>query len=465
MFSIQSVRLGFATNSSSTHSLLLLRKGGKLADVDVEAQDFGWSHFTAASRQAKGAYLAQLIRHAMRKLVNDETAIMIARSLTGITASSDGYIDHQSAFELPFSRDGQGLDLVFLKEFSAFLLRQDLAIFGGNDNDDVSHPSIGEGAVVDLAVPRDSRPGRLIARKDSRGYWVIFNVVTGTKVRFAWEPMEVGKADAPELVDLKITSYCPHDCPYCYQGSTGTGVHASEESLRKILCALREMEIFEVAIGGGEPTAHPMFWDLLRDVRRLYEMVPNFSTRNIDWLHVPEKAAIVRDVCGGFAVSCSKPAEVDAVVLACRTARMPLDKLSIQHVVGSEYEGSLDILDRCSEHDLRCTLLGYKPVGRGTKWKPKKDDWIVSLKRYVEKVGWIGSKVGIDTVLASSSEKELKELDVEPHSYETKDGRFSMYADAVEATIGPSSYGGERMKLPLDDSEFAPFMKKHFARW
>jgi hypothetical protein len=55
---VHNVRLGFATNSSSTHSIIFLKPGQTVADSDVEAREFGWDHWTAASSSAKRQYVA-----------------------------------------------------------------------------------------------------------------------------------------------------------------------------------------------------------------------------------------------------------------------------------------------------------------------------------------------------------------------------------------------------------------------
>lgn len=463
---IHNARLGFATNSSSSHSLLLLHDGVTVKDDDVANQEFGGNYFTAATRNSKLAYLAAIVRSAMLGLVNDNLARHVAQSLTGISVEEDGYIDHASVIALPRSWDLRGLDLTFLKELSDFLLQERLVILGGSDNDEDVQPPLPSGQLVRPNFSYDTREP-LVARKDSRGYWTLFNTITGAKVRLSWdsEAVHADKADAPELVDLKITSYCPHACPYCYQDSTGNGVHADIGRLQTILRALRELEVFEVALGGGEPTAHPRFWELLLNIRHIYEITPNFSTRSIDWLYVPEKAAVVREVCGGFAISCSDDREVDRAVLACKIARIPLDKMSIQYVVGSRYGGAHWVMRSCDTHGVRCTLLGYKTAGRGGAWKPQSDDWVSSYQKCMEE-SINGLRVGVDTVLAAASAEALVKLKVAPCSYELKDGKFSMYVDAVENVIGPSSYEGERRKLPTEPgAALAAFIKSSFANW
>ena len=53
---IHNVRLGFATNSSSTHSLIFLPK----AQDNYNEGGFGWDNFTLASKEANLDFVAVL---------------------------------------------------------------------------------------------------------------------------------------------------------------------------------------------------------------------------------------------------------------------------------------------------------------------------------------------------------------------------------------------------------------------
>lgn len=75
----------------------------------------------------------------------------------------------------------------------------------------------------------------------------------GTKVR-----VENGKSLFPESMDVKITNYCDVGCTYCHEMSTPSGKHASLDNLELFDTYLYELpDGIEIAIGGGNPLAHP----------------------------------------------------------------------------------------------------------------------------------------------------------------------------------------------------------------
>lgn len=108
MFKVHQVRLGLATNSSSSHSLIILPPGS-VGDQDADGE-FGWGNFVCASKEAKRLYAAVQLREVMGNVANDEVAEAITTRWTGIDVSSVGsyaHVDHQSRWSLPVSWDGQ----------------------------------------------------------------------------------------------------------------------------------------------------------------------------------------------------------------------------------------------------------------------------------------------------------------------------------------------------------------------
>lgn len=440
---IFNVRLGLATNSSSSHSLIFLPNYKGKKDSDAEEFDFGWNYFTAATESSKKGYLAHLLNNSLRSMISEDMAKDIVKAWVGDVFNSNGelpgHIDHQSVYSLPKTWDGKGIDKEFFIELKNFFMQKDLVILGGNDNDTKKHPLSTKDAFT-LELGRDDYSFDGVARKDPAGFWTIFNRKTGAKVRFSFDrnaPVPT-KAYSPELVDIKITDFCPYDCAFCYQDSTAKGTHANRETMRRLASALGDAKVFEVAIGGGEPTLHPHFIEILEDFKR-ENIVPNFTTKNLAWLRDRELFPRIMEMCGSFAFSVSKRDEIENLKRLATINEIDSSRINIQYVMGSTNKWDFGhILDQCGEAGFSITLLGYKDVGRGSSFKPEDHKgWIKQVKEASDK-SYV--QVRIDTALAEQYDAELKENKVPEFMYHTKEGKFSLYVDAVSNKIGPSSY-------------------------
>lgn len=431
---IFNVRLGFANNSSSTHSLIFLPKAH---DNDVEGGDFGWGHFTAASAEAKRLYLAATIYSNFSYSMGDAIAKIVAEAVAGVKLPKDAYVDHQSLISIPMAWDGKGPDMEFLEDLKKYLLQDGLVILGGNDNSEGSHP-LDDGTSFSLPIRENDH---LIARRDERaGTWTVFNKSDGGKVLLSFDrnAKKPVRSRVPELVDIKITDFCNKGCSYCYQGSTPSGEHADEDVLRAIAWAMSELKVFEVALGGGEPTEHPRFTQVLSTFKYA-GITPNFTTKSMAWLRDPHVWPSVIENIGGFAFSVTKPEEVDALAALLTQNNIDKDKASIQYVMGSTWIGEYErILKAASYNDFRITLLGFKKTGRGIGFSVNDySEWLKIAKK-VAKTDYF--QLGIDTALASEYEKQLKKMEVSDLTYRVTEGDYSMYIDAVSGALGPSSY-------------------------
>lgn len=477
---ILNVRGGFATNSSSTHSLLLLPPGIKASD-DVDGGHFGWDFFTAASREAKLDYLGEILRGNLEAVFaadwQDDTAreardakvAGIVAGLIGMEPKGDG-VDHQSEWVLPRSWDGQGLDADFVRDLMIWMMQDRLAILGGNDNTDQTHPLEGPSASgFQLPLERDRRSAVTVARRDDLrgGYWVVFSRDHGNKVRFRFDTVHDRQAAAPdkstwpELVDVKITDWCDAGCSYCYQGSTVRGQHADLDWITRLADGLASMRVFEVALGGGEPTAHPHFQQIL-NVFRNRGVVPNFTTKSLTWLDGPGAVDIL-DTCGTFAYSCDTGDEVrmlarhlDAGTVVANLGgehrsdvvwRWP--RPNVHHVLGSQDIDALPYIVRaCHKAGLQLVLLGFKDQerGHGHKVYPH-DGWIDAVRSALSDKSYV--RVAIDTVLASRYQDQLRAKGVPQVMFTVREGAFSCYVDAVGKTVAPSSFCDRGMYRPV----------------
>lgn len=462
---ILSIRFGLATNSSSAHSLIFLPDGVKANDYpgyEADPQwpeygglenfgDFGRQHFTAATPEKKLRYLAVMLRDRFQDQLPTNIANTLIKSWLGeFPMDEDDNIDHQSFIFIPSEHGTKLPSERFTKELKNFFLKENLVILGGNDETSAAHP-LDDGNAFNLPIPDDTSLywSNYVCRYDEiYKFWTIFCVKDGTKVRmrFDREPGELSvrpvKSSVPELVDIKITNFCPHKCPYCYQDSDENGVHAKRYSVTSLAHDLGQLEVFEVAIGGGEPTFHPDFVEILEVFKR-NGVVANFTTRNLKWLREPIKAREIIDACGAFGYSAQSAEEIKEAAMLLNYNGFPLEKCNIHLVLGTLDKWQFkELLQESGESGFNTTILGFKSLGRGADFEPQNyDGWLTTVKEYsLESHRWSSTKIGIDTPLAAEYEEQLREMEIPDWLYETKEGGFSCYIDATTGKIGPSSY-------------------------
>jgi MoaA/NifB/PqqE/SkfB family radical SAM enzyme len=463
---IHNVRMGLATNSSSTHSLILMTPTDYKATATDEYGDFGWSYFTAADKTSKENYLGYILHDNLRRTVGDETAWAVVAGMFShredfaSQLEKGGYgVDHQSVFTLPKDWEGKGIDIAFFKALREYIVQNPIAILGGNDNGEgpEGHPLHHKGKAVDLGIADGY--GTMVARNDG-DHWVIFHRDNGSKIRLSFDgkTQTVTKAKTPELVDIKITDFCPFGCEYCYQASTTEGQHGNYGDIRNLIYALKDMKVFEVAIGGGEPTLHPDFIRILEDFRA-YHIVPNFTTRNLAWLNDEEKAKKIMDACGAFAYSVNTREDVAKLAAVLDKYKGAVEgtqvsygsfenKVSVQYVLecGGDLAG---VLDEAAKHHFRVTLLGFKTTGFGKDFPTAPEDWMKVVKTMKKEHGW-KLNLGVDTAIVQKyGDRIKKELGVKDEMMTAEEGKFSMYIDAVAKTMAPSSYCEADEYVPL----------------
>jgi hypothetical protein len=279
----------------------------------------------------------------------------------------------------------------------------------------------------------------LKVRRDKNAL-TFFSTVTGDKVRLALG--RYSKARVPELVDIKITDYCPFACTFCYQDSTLAGSHAALEDLGFIARELGRAKVFEVALGGGEPTDHPDFLEVLR-LFRSEAVVPNFTTKSLGY--VKRNWPVLEPLVGAFAYSAETVKDLESA--SKMLADVPRHRVNIHYVMGLQPVADFILFMWCAKRlDFRVTLLGYKTTGRGADVVPQPYDWWVKVTKDL-----VGAHMcptfSIDTPLAAEFEDQLP---VSRKFFHTREGYVSAYVDAVKMGMSASSFENEDL-VPFDD--------------
>jgi organic radical activating enzyme len=458
------VRFGLATNSSSSHSIIFLKQGVQALDFPSkdETEDFGyfgWDFFTAASKEAKLRYLGIFLRDRLQEQLPTGIVDVICKNwLDGVVVEGADYVDHQSWHYLPSAFNSKVPDEDFFAALKTYFMNEQLVVLGGNDNSQLKH-ALDDGRSFVLPIPRDcGRNHNFICRHDEQyDYWTIFNQADGRKIRlrFTTDPKQMmnvpNKATAPELVDMKITNYCPFACKFCYQSSTVKGNHAYQWDVWKLVQGLSQLKVFEVALGGGEPTFHPDFVEILKNFRD-YGIVPNFTTKNLSWLRDPRQWKPIMDFCGAFAFSATEKDEIEQLCALLDYNGIAHDKCVIHFVMGTMDKYKFKQMLTCAaERLLSVTLLGYKNYGFGQDYSPVNHDWWIEESRSVREGHSWQFNLAIDTVLAAKYQEQIEAANVPSWMYDVKEGSFSCYIDAVEEKIGPSSFCDSHEMIDFKD--------------
>ena len=468
------VRRHFATNSSSSHSMIVVPDASSFQEQPEEYHaSFGWDNFTLSTDDGKKRYLRALLGTSLQNAIGFDATNAVLEDLgltdptmvlSGKEDDPFGDVDHQSVVVLPSGEDGTQASIAFAKDLTAWVLSPQVVVLGGNDNSD-GHPLSGSGLQVMFQHWLQDQ-GLTAFKDDSQNTWSLFSKRNGLTLRFSFDDVNNGlgefshrlseeKAIRPNLVDVKITDKCPYQCSYCYQGSTPKGEHAPLSVIYDIVQKLQQEKVFEVAIGGGEPTLHPDFEHII-ELFYLANIVPNFTTRNVAFLKNPKNASLLSKV-GGVAVSIDTKEDAEKIAKECE--KLQTSRVSVQLVVGAQsHEEFKEILDILYKKKISVTLLGFKTTGFGNDFMQQatnKTQIEEAQEHFIEWAQEVHNKVyqgqnykpklwlTIDTALAQVCDDQLKEIDKNKTMYHRTEGTTSMYIDAVAQTMSPSSFSEE----------------------
>lgn len=243
-------------------------------------------------------------------------------------------------------------------------------------------------------------------------------------------PFEI--LNSPTLADIQITAKCNLRCPHCYANSAPGGRNISWEDLILALDNFSSAGVFQVALGGGEPTLHPHFTQILKEVRRR-KMVPNLTTNGKE---LTEKIAKdMGNYCGAVALSIEgigkdfekrRNFSWNKFCQSIKFLKKHGNKLVFQITASDgNIEKLPDIIELLLEFKpYGLIFLAYKPVGRGKFF----DDVLASrsnnfikkvLRKCLTKISR-KTKVGFDCCFAQGIIELAKELS--PFNFEFIEG-------------------------------------------
>lgn len=282
----------------------------------------------------------------------------------------------------------------------------------------------------------------------------------GTKVRQV--PDEGCKPSFPENIDIKITNQCNLGCSFCHEGSIPNGDHCVFDM--DFLWSLKPGT--ELAIGGGNPFAHPQLREFLyfckgngiiANVTMNQAHFDRYDYDESDYSH--EALYYLRHgFINGLGISVNGDIEkIDERILHYERSDYLSDEelISIKsrivlHVINGVHK--VDEILKLKDCGYKMLILGYKDLRRGCDYRASHDE---EIKKNQEEMNRRLPELieGFDVV--SFDNLALEQLDVKrllsPEEYEQfymgDDGTFTMYIDAVKREFASSSTSSKRYDL------------------
>lgn len=269
----------------------------------------------------------------------------------------------------------------------------------------------------------------------------------GTKYRYTPDG-HFPTPEFPESIDLKITGYCKEGCPMCHENAGPYGRHGDLN--HPLMDSIPPNT--EIAIGGGNPMAHPDLYGFLQRMKK-QEVICNISVhynqfmKSADTLHRWQTEGLIH----GVGVSVNHP-------LQETTGLETFAHLVVHTIAGvadPETYGNL------ADINLNLLILGYKNFGRGMGYHEKNED----VER---KIQWVADHIADLSEHFRSvcfDDLSVKQLDLRnkiSHAaweqfYMGGDGQFTMYVDLVKGEYAASSVS-ERKAL------FSDYIREIFAQ-
>jgi len=223
---------------------------------------------------------------------------------------------------------------------------------------------------------------RVFPESNYRSIWC-----NGKTMRFQIDKTKpITQLEYSEFYDVKVTACCSGSCEFCYMDSKPEPHYDNIlEKTRGFFKTMTKNQLpFQVALGGGEPTSHPDFCELLKVLKEEFDICPNYTTNGM-FIEQDNKDIIIektKQYCGGVAISCHphlvKYWEVASQLFVDNNIKLNFhiiisDKESVDYFVNiyNKWKNNIDYF----------VLLPYGVQGRA---KHKDIDWDYLVKNLPE---------------------------------------------------------------------------------
>ena len=264
----------------------------------------------------------------------------------------------------------------------------------------------------------------------------------GTKIRY--NNLDCLVPEFLESMDMKISNYCPFNCPMCHEKSSEDGEYGKilHHPFIKTLHSGTEL-----ALGGGAVTYHP---DLIPFLEELKEqgVLPSITINQREWEETKIDYLINNQLIYGLGVSFTNvDDEVWDKILSYPNA--------VVHLIAGYH--SRDVFEYFANKGAKILILGYKNWGRGEDYfKNYSNHIMVRTRELKEILPTLFTKCKV----VSFDNLSIKQLDIRTVIGEEKwkefymgdDGQYTMYVDMVKQECAKSSTSPDRFPLSEFDN-------------
>lgn len=283
---------------------------------------------------------------------------------------------------------------------------------------------------------KTERPSLLV--KYNNGNYTVKLYTDGTKIKYSADDYFL--ADFPDSIDLKITDYCDMNCPMCHESSSLNGAHGDLNE--PFLETLHEGT--ELAIGGGNPLAHPNLVPFLQRMKDK-NVVCNLTVNEEHFLRQKDFIAelMTKKLVWGLGISLGECNE-ETLLFAEK------NKTVVLHLICGLTDEQF--LRKLYDRGLKVLFLGYKTKGRGAQlYSPCIEKNIVWLKENIRAIARRFDTLCFDNLaLEQLCIKEQIPQELFRKRYMGDDGTASMYIDLVKRQFAVSSVSMEL--FPIGES-------------
>ncbi|NLI35283.1 MAG: radical SAM protein [Bacteroidales bacterium] len=273
-------------------------------------------------------------------------------------------------------------------------------------------------------------------------------------------------APVPELADISISNHCTKGCSFCYRDSRNNNEFMSVEDYCNVLDYMNHEKygnVFQVALGGGEPLEHPDFLAIIDETIRR-DIVPNFTTNGIHIDH---------DICKRI------KGKVGAVAISVTSIHdIPVDKVKLLNLYGirvnlhyllssKTINEAINILRGDNTElfdDINAIIfLTYKPAGRASrKFVIKSGSTLDTFIREVESRESQKPKIGFDACFVPLL---MRNTNIPRSLVDTCEGGFfSVYVDH-KSNVSPCSFSAGRDSYSLHEYDFYDIWLNKFEQY